>query len=57
MMRNYFRVEAQLQSEAGRLRPGMEGVGKISVEERKLIWIWTRSLVDWVHLMAWSWLP
>jgi RND family efflux transporter MFP subunit len=55
--RNYFRVEAQLQSEAGRLRPGMEGVGKISVEERKLIWIWTRGLVDWVRLTAWSWLP
>ena len=56
--RNFFRVEAELQAEPGaRLRPGMEGVGKISVEERKLVWIWTRSLVDWLQLRIWSWLP
>jgi RND family efflux transporter MFP subunit len=55
--RNYFRVEAQLQGEVGRLRPGMEGVGKIFVEERKIIWIWTRKLVDWARLTLWSWLP
>ncbi|HUU72613.1 MAG TPA: HlyD family efflux transporter periplasmic adaptor subunit, partial [Burkholderiales bacterium] len=55
--RNYFRVEAQLTGDAGRLRPGMEGVGKIFVEERKIIWIWTRSLVDWVRLTLWSWAP
>ena len=54
---NYFRVEAQLQGEVGRLRPGMEGVGKIFVEERKIIWIWTRKLVDWARLTLWSWLP
>lgn len=55
--RNFFRVEAELNGEARRLRPGMEGVGKIVVDERKLIWIWTRSLVDWVRLKMWSWLP
>lgn len=55
--RNYFRVEAQLEGDAGRLRPGMEGVGKIFVEQRKLVWIWTRSLVDWVRLTLWSWAP
>lgn len=55
--RNYFRVEAQLAGDTGRLRPGMEGVGKIFVEERKIIWIWTRKLVDWARLTLWSWLP
>ncbi len=55
--RNHFRVEAQLQGDFGRLRPGMEGVGKIFVEERKIIWIWTRKLVDWARLTLWSWLP
>ena len=55
--RNFFRVEALLDSEIGRLRPGMEGVGKILVEERKLIWIWTHSLVDWARLTLWSWMP
>lgn len=54
--RNYFRVEAQIDG-AARLRPGMEGVGKIAVGERKLIWIWTHPLVDWLRLLAWKWLP
>jgi RND family efflux transporter MFP subunit len=55
--RNYFRVEAQLQGDVGRLRPGMEGVGKIFIDERKIVWIWTRKLVDWARLTLWSWLP
>jgi RND family efflux transporter MFP subunit len=55
--RNVFRVEARLEGEPGRLRPGMAGVGKIHVDERKLVWIWTRSLTDWVRLKLWSWLP
>ena len=55
--RNFFRVEARLDGDGARLRPGMAGVGKIHVDERKLIWIWTRTLTDWVRLKLWSWLP
>jgi multidrug resistance efflux pump len=55
--RNFFRVEARLQNPSERVRPGMEGVGKAYVDERKLIWIWTHSLVDWLQLVAWKWLP
>jgi multidrug efflux pump subunit AcrA (membrane-fusion protein) len=56
--RNFFRVEATLETKPGpRLRPGMEGVGKIYVEERKLVWIWTHAFTDWVRLWIWSWLP
>jgi len=56
--RNFFRVEATLDADAGsRLRPGMEGIGKIYVEERKLIWIWTHRFTDWLRLKIWSWLP
>lgn len=56
--RNFFRVEATLDAPpAARLRPGMEGVGKIHVEERRLVWIWTHALTDWVRLWVWSWLP
>ncbi len=55
--RNSFRVEAQLAQGSQRLRPGMEGVGKILVEERRLAWIWTRSLTEWLRLWAWAWLP
>lgn len=55
--RNFFRVEAKMQSAIERLRPGMEGVGKISIGERRLIWIWTHGLIDWVRLAFWTWLP
>ena len=40
-----------------KLRPGMEGVGKIQVDERKLIWIWTHKLVHWMRMWVWSWWP
>jgi multidrug resistance efflux pump len=39
------------------LRPGMEGVAKIEIDRRRLFWIWTHSLTDWLRLWAWSWLP
>ena len=55
--RNFFRVEAQLESGVNRLRPGMEGIGKIHVDERRLVWIWTHSLTDWLQLWIWSWMP
>ena len=55
--RNAFRVEALLDAGSERLRPGMEGVAKISVDERKLVWVWTRKLVDWLRLTFWTWWP
>ena len=56
--RNFFRVEAQFKADAGpRLRPGMEGVAKVHVDERHLIWIWTREFTNWVRLKAWAWTP
>jgi hypothetical protein len=39
------------------LHPGMEGVAKIEVGSRKLIWIWSRRLVDWLRLWTWAKLP
>lgn len=54
---NFFRVEARLDSPSAQLRPGMEGVGKITVGDRKIIWIWTHGLVDWARLWAWKWIP
>lgn len=55
--RNYFRVEARLEGKTERLRPGMEGVGKVMVDRRKLIWIWTHELIDWLRLKLWAWWP
>lgn len=61
---NYFRVEAALSgnSEALQrgmlsLRPGMEGVGKVVVDERRLIWIWTHNMVNRIRLWLWRWMP
>lgn len=54
---NFFRVEATLERHDRRLRPGMEGVGKIYVDERKLVWIWTHTLTDWIRLWLWHRLP
>ncbi len=55
--RNFFRVEAHLQSASDRVRPGMEGIGKITVGERKLIWIWTHPMVDWFRTWMWKLMP
>jgi hypothetical protein len=55
--RNFFRVEAQLGQPSARLRPGMEGVGKIAIGEHRLAWIWTRHFVDWARLSLWNWMP
>jgi multidrug resistance efflux pump len=55
--RNYFRVEARLTGDIERLSPGMEGVGKVQIDRRKLIWIWTHKLVHWVRMWIWSWWP
>ncbi len=55
--RNFFRAEAQLDDASARLRPGMEGVGKVNVGEAKLVWIWTRNFVDWIRVSLWKWLP
>lgn len=55
--RTYFRVEAKLEQNMDFLRPGMKGIGKIEIGERKLIWIWTRYLIDWMRLTFWTWWP
>ncbi|WP_286238540.1 HlyD family efflux transporter periplasmic adaptor subunit [Neptuniibacter halophilus] len=55
--RNYFRVEAYIDGNIEQLRPGMEGVGKVNIDRRKLIWIWTHELTEWVRFTFWSWWP
>jgi RND family efflux transporter MFP subunit len=55
--RNFFRVEATLENVPERLRPGMEGVGKIEIGRRRLIWIWSHEVIDWIRLKTWNWLP
>lgn len=54
---NFFRVEASLAQMPANLRPGMEGVGKINVGERRLWWVLTHSFTDWLRLTLWNWMP
>lgn len=53
--KTFFRVEAGVGQADPKLRPGLEGVGRITLGERKLIWLWTHRLLDWVRLAVWSW--
>ncbi len=55
--RNFFRVEARLNEANERLRPGMKGIAKTSVEDRLLIRNWSDKLIDRVRLMLWKWWP
>jgi biotin carboxyl carrier protein len=56
--RNVFRVEARITGPTPpNLRPGMEGVAKVSIGERRLLWIWTHGFVDWLRLALWNWAP
>ena len=55
--RNTFRLEATLGATPDFLRPGMQGAARIEIGERRLGWIWTHELVQWLRLKLWSWWP
>jgi GAF domain-containing protein/biotin carboxyl carrier protein len=55
--RNFFRVEATMDAHSDLMRPGMEGICKIEIGQEKLLWIWTRRLVDWLRMFAWNRIP
>ncbi|MDR0674273.1 MAG: efflux RND transporter periplasmic adaptor subunit [Zoogloeaceae bacterium] len=54
---NFFRVEATLSDASPRLRPGMEGVGKIEAGRHSLWWVLTHGFTNWLRLILWTWLP
>ncbi|MFU8789005.1 MAG: efflux RND transporter periplasmic adaptor subunit [Methylobacter sp.] len=54
--KNFFRVEARMASAPAFLRPGMKGIAKISVDERRYWRIWTRNLVNYLRLWLWRWI-
>ncbi len=55
--RNTFRVEGTLREVDPRLRPGMEGIGKVIAGDARLVWIYAHPIVDWARLLLWKWLP
>jgi multidrug efflux pump subunit AcrA (membrane-fusion protein) len=52
---NFFHVEAILRNVDEQMRPGMEGVGQIEINQRRLISIWSRELMEWLRLKLWAW--
>jgi len=52
--RNFFEVEAAVDTASNTLRPGLRGVAKISAGERSLLWIGTHRAVAWLRLAIWS---
>ena len=54
--RNMFQLEASLDDDNSQFRPGMEGVAKINVDQRRIIAIWFHELLHWAKLQFWYWL-
>jgi biotin carboxyl carrier protein len=54
---NSFRVEATLTRFDPRVRPGMEGVARITVGRRNLLWIWTHAIWETLRIAFWKHLP
>lgn len=55
--KNFFRVEASLAEASARLRPGMEGIGKVVTDRHSLWWVLIHSFTDWLTLTLWTWMP
>lgn len=51
--KNVFRVQVRLADPPAWLRPGIEGVAKVEVDERMLVGIWTRSAINWLRMKLW----
>jgi multidrug resistance efflux pump len=51
--KNIFELRGKLVGSAPWLRPGMEGVAKFDTEERSLLWIGTRRIIDTVRMWWW----
>lgn len=52
-----FRTQAQLIDDDVFLRPGMQGVAKVDVGERRYSWILFHRSAQWLQLKLWSLLP
>ena len=50
---NAFEVHATLDQTASWMRPGMEGLAKLEVGDRTLLWVGSRRIVDTLRLWLW----
>lgn len=54
--RNVFDVETDIQADAERIRPGLQGVGKLEVGRAPRGWVWFHGVAEWLRLALWSWM-
>jgi multidrug efflux pump subunit AcrA (membrane-fusion protein) len=50
---NTFKVYAVLKQQPSFIRPGMAGEARIDAGHKRLVWIWTHRLVDFLRLKLW----
>ena len=50
---NVFEVRCHIDKPADWLRPGMEGIARIDIGKRRIIWILTRRIVNTIRLWLW----
>ncbi len=50
---NILKVRVRLLEVDPWMRPGMEGVARITIDERPYAWIWTRKLTNWIRMKLW----
>jgi biotin carboxyl carrier protein len=48
-----FHARARLDATRPWMRPGMEGAAHVVLGRRRLLWIWSRRLVNWLRLRLW----
>lgn len=51
--RNVFKVRVRLLETRPWMRPGMEGVAKITIEKKRYAWIWSRKVINWIRMKLW----
>ena len=52
--RTVFQVEALLNDPATGLRPGMQGIAKVTVGRKPLIWVLSQRLLNRIRVAVWS---
>jgi multidrug efflux pump subunit AcrA (membrane-fusion protein) len=50
---NVFQVYADIPKAEPWMHPGMAGEARVDIEQRRLVWIWTHRLTDWLRLKLW----
>ncbi|MCK4625166.1 MAG: efflux RND transporter periplasmic adaptor subunit [Phycisphaerae bacterium] len=50
---NIFRVRVRLLETKPWMRPGMEGIAKIDIDQRRYAWLWSRKIINWARMKLW----